>query len=933
MKTINHCLLCLILIFLPLISIPIYLNAQNKAGTILYYLTEEDIFLLLAHHKVLEKDEEHGARGWAGFGGDKLSNETLTQTAIRETYQETRGAYIKDSLSAKLSEDFTVTLANGFKVYFVKTYKIPAFILDTFPLLSDSSEYKERGPYVWVKLSILYDFIENSKKDIISIKGHPDFKSTSDRAEWLYSEFTELLRTIKKDSIQKYFDIPEESKIFDKFKIEEETEAAEEEEMKAAAEEEKGEEKEDQLMPFSKGQFKFDGMWWELVFNRSNNKFYPFNIQINRVYPSREEVGNIELHNLEADKKQFNEIIVTLEGLNDPDKKLDLINATESVYLQAVAFKNSPKDFSPVAGHIEVKKRVSSFAIPLPKVFREQKKIARFNFSEGKKNIKSSTSIDEKNLKKLHRITCLDNKLKELLKEVDLVDKNKFLEPFEEGSMDHFKYGKYYQELETFLKYKCFNDDWGIVNHRSVDSDSLVEMMVKSDEEKSKLKNILSYYKSYYSHKQFSVNYNRILKNPLNRYKKTLYVDSAEIEFSDGIIKNIILVGNLLDDTTRTKRIYHNYTPISFSDISDFKRLHKESLVAFHEGTEYRFMIKLSDLIAYTPKLHLYSEDYSPKDTVVMLNPHRPPAEVKLQKERSNRLFEARIYSDFIGLQEENANGLIQTEISKKIILVPGRAHIPMIRDFKRRFFFGGFNYIKPHVAFTKIEDNNRILDLKINATGDSLIRNVIVDSTFQRLQGDSTLIRVDTTFERTEKRSKVEGLATTLDLIRNANFNAGGTLNVLVLDWRRIKSSFYLNFGFDYYRTKVRDSSAFINSFRNPEVSITTSNTNIFTYSAEGVWEIKPDPRYGFFLKYRISWIDVRTESMRRVNSLENLTEKPDKRYFSLHFSLTFRPSQDEDNRNKLFFRGTYTSLFGRENDRDFFQAQVGYSFFLLKK
>ncbi|MEO1051939.1 MAG: hypothetical protein AAFX87_15010 [Bacteroidota bacterium] len=719
---------------------------------------------------------------------------------------------------------------------------------------------------------------------------------------------------------------------------------------------------------FYKGKFEYNDVWYELSFSESNVGFYKIKIEVDSADST---IGTIRLATLEANKGQFDAEIVDI--IDAKGNELQVYGKVERLYLEAVKYKNAPDSDNKVAGHIYLKRKVNSFAVPKNTEYKRQKRRAKYRYERSEKLFFDKYSIDRKSkvLKELYKKECFND---ELFKKIEDQEKRKLSDIYDDYSDytfdslnalirkkdDQLKKlainkqrtdpqsnerdsvlkreidvlnlqiarTRRYVHLAEILKTGCISSDSELVWQNNLNMDSLqlgsTQMAAgKGLKTGGMLLDLLSLYREHYRMQQYKIDYARMIKAPFEQYKKTLIVDSVEFEFFEGNIKNIILVGKLENgngtsaEQARETRVYHNISTVSFSDISDYKRLSKELLVAFHESNRNMFMIWLSDLMAYVPKLHLYTEDYSPKNQIIRLKPPQPPEPIQLDKEASDELFEARIFSDFVGLQEDNANGLIQTEVSKKIILLPGRGHVPLIRDFRRRFQIGTLNFIEPRLAFIKIEGNNRELDLQLNNTGDSLTRLVAVN--------DSTT--------NTETIAEVEGIATTLDLIRFANFNVGATLNLGVFDWRRLKSSFYLNAGLDYFRTAVRDSSAFVNAFSNPSVGITTSNANIFTYSLEAVWTIKPDPRYGVESRFRTSWMDLRTENLRRVNALVEPDDKLRNSFFQLQFDLTFRPSQDKTNKNKLFFRSIYTSLYGKDNDRDFFQALVGYSFYLLKK
>ena len=111
------------------------------------------------------------------------------------------------------------------------------------------------------------------------------------------------------------------------------------------------------------------------------------------------------------------------------------------------------------------------------------------------------------------------------------------------------------------------------------------------------------------------------------------------------------------------------------------------------------------------------ANDISPEPT--KLNLSNKNDETKLYKEESTKLFEAIVYSDFLGVfDEDNPNGIIQTEVAKKFFINTHRGQITP----KGRFFgflfppiafsegYGWFEYVNVSAKLSKIEENNKYL-------------------------------------------------------------------------------------------------------------------------------------------------------------------------------------------------------------------------------
>jgi hypothetical protein len=151
--------------------------------------------------------------------------------------------------------------------------------------------------------------------------------------------------------------------------------------------------------------------------------------------------------------------------------------------------------------------------------------------------------------------------------------------------------------------------------------------------------------------------------------------------------------------------------------------------------------------------------------------------------------------------------------------------------------------------------------------------------------------------------------------------------LNILVLDVRGIKSSFYLNGGLTYYKTPLRDTTENI-SYEIPK------NLHTLVYNAQLMWDIKPDPRYGISMAYQLGRLKPQNKALKIYDDVSDyVPESKRSHYFhTFEFNAEFRPNQDEKSKNRIFFRGRYSYL-SETRSNPYVQIQVGYSFYLFKK
>lgn len=149
-------------------------------------------------------------------------------------------------------------------------------------------------------------------------------------------------------------------------------------------------------------------------------------------------------------------------------------------------------------------------------------------------------------------------------------------------------------------------------------------------------------------------------------------VKSVRVETEDGAIKNIIaqFIAPKIKTNDASPRQYvefKNTFPISISGKFDPQHFAKIRLYCLNcwgvKGLD-RF-IKLSDLLALDITLENGKEDYSPVNSTVELNPNHPIAELK--KEKRSRIIEVAAFTDFVGLDQEEPNGLLQFEAKRRI--------------------------------------------------------------------------------------------------------------------------------------------------------------------------------------------------------------------------------------------------------------------------
>lgn len=395
----------------------------------------------------------------------------------------------------------------------------------------------------------------------------------------------------------------------------------------------------------------------------------------------------------------------------------------------------------------------------------------------------------------------------------------------------------------------------------------------------------------------------RVIKDRiLNPFK----VKSIEVEFNDGFIENIVAEGELQfsgepcppngsDQDNKLK--FNNRYSVGFSRKRDFDRLKdKYELFAKKNGREYR--VPISRLLPeYTEFLKVDRRDFSPEDQVIKVGFDNGRCSI-LKKEQFYRILEAKVYSDFVGLfGEDKPNGLVQTEISKRVNLVT-------FRNVLGRTMVGGFAYLEPQITFSKLETTNKRLSLNY--------LDQFVNGTYDPIKYTSTL-----------------------GLREHQNFSVGFDVNALVIDAQGVKSTFYADLGFRYGRTSITDS---LRAFADNKVSktglIENYGVNTFEVYPKILWEVRADERYSFNFSWSHHWFYLLDNRFQQVASIEDFSasqQNPAHAKYRLNrVVLQANLKPNAASKGSLFFR--YQFFWQQDYwKNNFAQAQVGYSFYLL--
>ncbi len=393
----------------------------------------------------------------------------------------------------------------------------------------------------------------------------------------------------------------------------------------------------------------------------------------------------------------------------------------------------------------------------------------------------------------------------------------------------------------------------------------------------------------------------------LNSIKKRHRKYYADVNI-DGVLSGFYdepFVKQILKDVMDVEFKFDNEFPIGFSSKTDFADLSNYSLYAF-EGREKVFALPLTNVINLYIQHHQNDRlDFSPKDQTISLpTPDDPNNErqIELKKEKSSKILNAKVFTDFNGFKESEPNGLVQFEVEKQVPLWTKRMHLGTGRSSN----FGLFNYAVFNLTWAKLNEEDRELQV---LKAERFINN----------------------------ESQIDNYITYLDLIRFENVSVGVDLNIASFDFPLIKTRVELNGGVHYGRVKVVDDVPNPTE-ENAEATIRQleKDVNMIRIYPDVIVRIRPEERFGGYLRFRaFRTIVPDNEEFFTVYSANDFLENSnrqnaleDQRWLQRYeLGAFYTPSADSD--NKFFFRYRYTNTSEWETN-GYSEIQLGYQIYL---
>lgn len=391
-----------------------------------------------------------------------------------------------------------------------------------------------------------------------------------------------------------------------------------------------------------------------------------------------------------------------------------------------------------------------------------------------------------------------------------------------------------------------------------------------------------------------------------------LRVDEVKMEFNSGFIETIVVVGSLRNGDVLK---FANVMPMGFSRAKDYDDVKNHLLWSqppLNQNMPQYYMSLALLIENYIQEPGVNRRDFSPADQKRNFMPQANTS-YDLYKEETKDLFDARVYTDFVGFDAKSPNGLIQTEVGKRIPLATNRIGWRFrssggIHTRKRQLMYQGFhyknigwlNYTYPVLTWSKIEKGNRALQL-------GSVDRVVNNTYFQ------------------------ERYASTLDLRNYEYMSVGADLNVFTCDMPSFKSTFTFDLGFRYGRTQVIDSiRAIVAGVPENTHKANDFGVNTYRYYPKVSWEIKAEERYGMSMSWQWNQYHLWNADVTQVaignRYLQFDENKHPFGYGTVGLHAWFNPSPDNP-ASKVFFRYTFNHQ-GTRFNTNFHQAQVGVYF-----
>ncbi len=331
------------------------------------------------------------------------------------------------------------------------------------------------------------------------------------------------------------------------------------------------------------------------------------------------------------------------------------------------------------------------------------------------------------------------------------------------------------------------------------------------------------------------------------------------------------------------------YSKAEISSMKERQEIESKNQEVGKKGKSLR--VNVSDVIRYVKKVDVNANDVSPVPQLLILDDNQKQS--KLYREESSKLFEAVVYTDFLGLfDEDNPNGIVQTEINKRFNLNTKRTDT---KWYHKLFLF------------------------PLLSEGIGTLQSFEASFQYSKIESDSKFVTPNSfdILDVNDQVTETINYYSPINLYQRRNFSIGGNLNLVALENQNAKLNIYLNSGFLFGRTGLKNNEEDVEGFY----------TNNLEIPLELQFHILPEKRVSFALSDKLSWFETFDAEI-NLQSIEDGLLNSKNRWLN-SFNIDF--NVDISSTGRLFLRYKLTHELDNINN-NFSRLQFGYSFFLLK-
>ncbi len=387
--------------------------------------------------------------------------------------------------------------------------------------------------------------------------------------------------------------------------------------------------------------------------------------------------------------------------------------------------------------------------------------------------------------------------------------------------------------------------------------------------------------------------------------KKEIEIKEVNIDINNGFIDNIAI--KALDG--KNKLYFTNSYPIPISTKKNINKLNNTFLFSNLPGN-ISYSLRITDFLRYYFNVEKEQYDLSPADTVIKFEftQNKDLEVLTLNKENANKIFEYKIFTDVVGIDEEKPNGLVQFEAQRKIKLYT--------RYKFQRFPIGLLQYIEPVFKWNKIENKNSFLQ-------------PFATDTFS----------VDTITKSGSKQANYNVVnhrsVSPLDIYQYQQITAGFNLNLISGFNGNTKLKYYVDALFSLGRTKIRDSIATVDTSYTPYKVIYTKEApkeikaNTIQWGIGVKVQFFPDARWGFTIGAKYLNIYLANLDFSQQNKTYSNKYIEDSYLNRGIISGDIQLHKNFKNDNRFYIRYVFNSQ-ANNLKYNFSQFQIGYNAFL---